>query len=155
MGIVNIKVRMDTFSQMNLAQMTADAVSRALSSAADTIKQYARDITPVSSGWKDTARYGPHGALRESIIVSPTTKTVSIIWNTPYAEYADAGAAPHAIAGNPNLHFFWRNAGTWMRTASVNHPGYTGYRFSDHMRIVAPQFVREAIERELQGMIIP
>ena len=154
MGIVNIKVRMDTFSQMNLAQMTADAVTRALASAANNIKQYAREITPVSRMWKDP-KYGPAGALRDSIIVSPTTKTISIIWNTPYAEYADIGASPHIISGNPNLHFFWWKAMKWMRTGSVRHPGYTGYRFSDHMRIVAPQFVREAIERELQGMNIP
>ena len=106
----------------------------------------------MSTGWKDTAKYGPHGALRDSIIVSPTLKTVTIIWNTPYAQWADEGAPPHVIKGNPNLHFYWRNAGRWMRTGSVNHPGYTGHRFSDHMRIVAPQFVREAIINELQGV---
>jgi hypothetical protein len=148
---VQIKVRMDDFSKLNLAQMTSDAVSRALSRAASQIEKYARDITPVSRMWKHP-KYGPSGTLRDSIIVSPSLKTITIMWTAPYASIVDEGARPHQIAGNPNLHFFWWKAGKWLRTAGVNHPGYQGYRFSDHMRIVAPQFVREAIIQELQGI---
>ena len=155
MADVSIKVRMDEFSQLNLAQMSADAVSRALSRASENIKRYAREITPVSVGWKDTARYGPRGALRDSIIVSPSLKTITIMWTAPYAKWADEGAAPHIIAGNPLLHFYWWRAGRWLRTPAVRHPGYTGARFSDHMRTVAPQFVREAIVQELQGLNVP
>ena len=154
MADVVIKVRMDDLSQMNLAQMTESAVSRALSRASANIEKYARDITPVSTGWK-APRYGPSGRLRDSIIVSPSLKTITIMWTAPYASIADEGASPHIIYGNPNLHFFWRNAGAWMRTGTVQHPGYIGHRFSDQMRIVAPQFVREAIIQELQGMSIP
>ena len=149
MADVQIKVRMDQFSQLNLAQMTEEAVSRALARASTNIEKYARDITPVSSGWK-APRYGPSGRLRDSIVVSPSLKTITILWTAPYAQWADEGAPPHIIFGNPNLHFFWRRAGVWMRTGSVQHPGYTGTRFSDQMRIVAPQFVREAIIEELQ-----
>jgi hypothetical protein len=155
MGIVNIKVRMDPQSVATLAQMTEGAVSRALSRAASRIERYAKEITPVSTGWKDTARYGPSGTLRDSIVVSPSLKTITILWTAPYAKWADEGAPPHTITGNPNLHFFWRNAAKWLRTPSVRHPGYTGHRFSDHMRIVAPQFVQEAIIEELQGLNIP
>ena len=149
MADVQIKVRMDEFSQMNLAQMTEDAVSRALSRASTNIEKYARDITPVSSGWK-APRYGPSGRLRDSIVVSPSLKTITILWTAPYAQWADEGAPPHIIFGNPNLHFFWARASKWMRTGAVQHPGYTGSRFSDQMRIVAPQFVRESIINELQ-----
>ena len=152
MADVQIKVRMDDFSQANLAQMTESAVSRALSVASTKIEKYARDITPVSVGWKDVTRYGPSGTLRDSIIVSPSLKTITILWTAPYAKWADEGAPPHIIFGNPNLHFFWANAAKWMRTGAVQHPGYTGHRFSDHMRIVAPQFVRDAIIEELRGI---
>lgn len=48
MADVQIKVRMDDFSKINLAQMTDDAVSRALSRAQANIEKYAREITPVS-----------------------------------------------------------------------------------------------------------
>lgn len=151
MADIVIKVRMDTFSKDALQAMTASAVSRALSTAASNIERYAKDITPVSSGWK-SPRYGPIGALRDSIIVSPSLKTITILWTAPYAKWADEGAAPHIIHGNPNLHFFWQRAGVWMRRGTVQHPGYTGHRFSDQMRIVAPQFMREAIIQELQGI---
>ena len=149
MADVQIKVRMDEFSQLNLAQMTEEAVSRALARASTNIEKYARDITPVSSGWK-APRYGPSGTLRDSIVVSPSLKTITILWTAPYAKWADEGAPAHIIFGNPNLHFFWTRAGVWMRTGSVQHPGYQGHRFSDQMRIVSPQFVREAIIEELQ-----
>ena len=149
MADVQIKVRMDEFSQLNLAAMTDAAVSRALSVASTNIEKYAREITPVSRIWK-SPKYGPRGALRDSIIVSPSLKTITILWTAPYAQWADEGAVPHMIIGNPNLHFFWWRQGRWLRTPAVNHPGYTGYRFSDEMRIVAPQFVREAIINELQ-----
>ena len=148
MADVQIKVRMDDFSQINLAQMTEAAVSRALAVASANIEKYAKEITPVSRMWKHP-KYGPSGALRDSIIVSPSLKTITILWTAPYAKWADEGAPPHLIAGNPNLHFFWWKAFKWMRTPTVRHPGYQGYRFSDQMRIVAPQFVREAIIDEL------
>ena len=151
MADVQIKVRMDTLSQIDLAGMTEASAARALSNAEANITKYARDITPVSTGYK-APRYGPSGTLRDSVIVSPSLKTITIMWTAPYAKWADEGARSHIIFGNPNLHFFWRNAGKWMRTGTVQHPGYTGHRFSDHMRIVAPQFVREAIIQELRGI---
>ena len=154
MADVQIKVRMDDFSQINLAAMTEDAVSRALARASANIEKYAKDITPVSRMWKHP-KYGPSGALRDSIIVSPSLKTITILWTAPYAKWADEGAAPHMIIGNPNLHFFWWREGRWTRPVAVNHPGYQGYRFSDHMRIVSPQFVRESIIEELQRLSIP
>ena len=154
MADVQIKVRMDDFSQINLAQMTEAAVSRALAVASANIEKYAKDITPVSRMWKH-AKYGPKGALRDSIIVSPSLKTITILWTAPYASIVDEGARPHMIIGNPLLHFFWWKEGRWTRPIAVNHPGYQGYRFSDQMRIVAPQFVREAIIDELQRMNIP
>ena len=149
MADVQIKVRMDDFSKQNIAQMTEAAVSNALSRASTNIKNYAKSITPVSRMWKHP-KYGPRGALRDSIVVSPSLKTITILWTAPYAEWADEGAAPHMITGNPNLDFFWWRAFKWMRVGQVRHPGYTGYRFSDEMRIVAPQLVREAIIDELQ-----
>jgi len=152
MADVQIKVRMDDFSQINLAQMTEEAVARALARASTNIEKYAKDITPVSRMWKHP-KYGPSGALRDSIIVSPSLKTITILWTAPYASIVDEGARPHMIIGNPNLHFFWWRQGKWLRTMGVNHPGYTGYRFSDQMRIVAPQFVREAIIEELQRIV--
>ena len=150
MADVVIHVRMDELSKLELAGMTEDAVSRALSKAQKSITKYAKDITPVSRMWKDTAKYGPSGSLRDSIIVSPSLKTITIMWSAPYAKWADEGAAPHIISGNPDLHFFWWKAFKWMRTGTVRHPGYMGHRFSDQMRIVAPQLVREAIIDELQ-----
>lgn len=151
MADVQIKVRMDDFSQLNLAGMTSDAVSRALSRAQANIEKYAREITPVSRLQKSKLA-PPAGTLRDSIIVSPSLKTITILWTAPYAKWVDEGAPPHTILGNPNLHFFWWKAGKYIRTRGVNHPGFQGYRFSDHMRIVAPQFVREAIIQELQGL---
>ena len=154
MADVQIKVRMDDFSQLNLKAMSADAVSRALSRAGRNIEEYAKSITPVSRMFKSIKAL-PSGTLRDSIVVSPSLKTITIMWTAPYAKYADEGTPPHMIIGNPNLHFYWWRAGKWIRTIAVNHPGYEGHRFSDHMRIVAPQFVREAIIQELQGMNIP
>ena len=151
MADVQIKVRMDDFSKLNLAAMTDAAVSRALARASKNIKEYARDITPISRLQKSRLA-PPRGTLRDSIIVSPSLKTITIMWTAPYAKWADEGAAAHLITGNPNLHFFWWKAMKWLKTPVVRHPGYEGYRFSDHMRIVAPQFVREAIIQELQGL---
>jgi len=157
MADVTIRVKIDPQSRIDLASMTGAAVSRAISAAERDIKAYWRDIAPVSTpakGWKDISRYGPRGRLRRDFIVSTTLKSIHMIWPTPYAKWADEGADPHIIFGNPFLRFFWRNRGLWMRTDHVQHPGYTGHRFSDHMRIVAPQFLRQRIIEEL-GRIAP
>lgn len=151
MADVVIRVRIDELSQIDLAGMTGDAVARAISAAERDINEYWKSIAPVSTaakGWKDTFRYGPRGRLRSEFIVSTTLKSIHMVWPTPYARIADEGAVAHRIMGNPLLHFKSR-FGTWHRTPEVAHPGYTGHRFSDQMRIVAPQFLRQRIIEEL------
>ena len=156
MADVTIRVKIDPQSRIDLASMTGAAVSRAISAAERDIKEYWKGIAPVSTpakGWKDIFRYGPRGRLKSEFIISTTLKSIHMIWPTPYAKWADEGATAHKITGNPLLHFKSR-FGTWHRTPSVNHPGYTGHRFSDQMRIVAPQFLRQRIIEEL-GRIAP
>ena len=151
MADVVIRVSIDDLSRIDLAAMTGDAVSRAISAAERDINEYWKSIAPVSTaakGWKDTFRYGPRGRLRSEFIVSTTLKSIHMVWPTPYAQEADEGAVPHTITGNPLLHFRSR-FGTWHRTPKVQHPGYTGHRFTDQMRIVAPQFLRQRIIEEL------
>ena len=154
--VINVRVG-DALDEGKLLGLTQQAIDRALTRAVARILAYGRSITPVSTpakGWKDTFRYGPRGTLRQSFDVGKTAKMIVMKWDAPYASIADEGAVPHTITGNPLLHFKSR-FGTWHLTPSVNHPGYAGHRFSDQMRIVAPQFVREAIIEELQGMNIP
>ena len=154
MADVTIRVRLDQDIKDQLAAMLPAAFARAVSRAETAIKQYWLSIAPVSTpakGWKDTLRYGPRGRLRSEFIISTTPLSIHMIWPTPYAKIADEGAVPHTITGNPLLHFKSR-FGTWHRTPRVIHPGYTGHRFSDEMRIVAPQFLREAIIDELRGI---
>ena len=62
---VIIRISMDTASKADLVGMTSDAVSRALSRAASRIEAYAKSIVPVRTG-----------RLRDSVIVSPTLKTI-------------------------------------------------------------------------------
>jgi hypothetical protein len=153
MADVTIRASIDELSRMDLKAMSASAVARAISAAERDINEYWKSIAPVSSpnrGWKDVARYGPRGRLRDEFIVSTTMKSIHMIWPTPYAEYADEGTPPHIIFGNPYLRFFWLRGGGWVNTPQIQHPGYTGHRFSDHMRIVAPQFLRQRIIEELQ-----
>ena len=156
MADVTIRVSIDELSRLDLQAMTGAAVSRAISAAEGDIREYWKSIAPVSTpakGWKDTFRYGPRGRLRHEFIVSTTLKSIHMIWPTPYARIADEGAVPHTITGNPLLTFRSR-FGTWHRTPKVAHPGYTGHRFTDQMRIVAPQFLRQRIIEEL-GRIAP
>ena len=154
MADVIVEAKIDSLSRIDLAGMTREAIARAMARATVNIDRYAKDITPVSVGWKHP-KYGPRGALRESFKVHISGKVIHMIWDAPYAKWADEGATPHLIAGNPLLHFYWWRGGRWVKTEQVRHPGYIGARFSDQMRIVAPQFVREAIIEELQRMNIP
>ncbi len=153
MADVVIRVSIDELSRLDLAAMTGEAVSRAISAAERDINEYWKSIAPVGTGWKHT-KYGPAGRLKDEFIVSTTLKSIHMLWPTPYAEWADEGAAPHRIFGNPLLRFFWANRGIWMKIGAVEHPGYTGHRFTDQMRIVAPQFLRERIIEEI-GRIAP
>lgn len=146
MADVIIRVRMDELSKEDLARMTGEAVSRALSKAAADITRYAKDIVPVRTG-----------RLRDSIKVSPTLKTIHMIWDPidpesgyHYAKVVDEGRAGGRIIrpkGDYPLHFFYQ--GQEIFTHKVKQGPMTGARFSDHMRIVSPQFVREAIIAEL------
>ena len=152
MADVMIRIRMDQLSQVDLAGMSSAAVARALSSAAARITAYAKSIVPVRTG-----------RLRDNVIVSPTLKTIQMIWNPidplnayHYAKVVDEGrpgGIPIFAKPGSAMHFFWR--GMEMFAKKVIQGPMTGARFSDHMRIVAPQFVREAIIEELQGMNIP
>jgi len=154
MADVEIRVRLDQDTKDKLKAMLPEAFARAIGKAEARIKAYWRDIAPVGQGWKH-AKYGPSGRLRDEFMVTTTPNTIQMFWTAPYAKIVDEGATPHVIKGNPLLRFFWASRGLWMSTHSVDHPGYAGKRFSDHMRIVAPQFLREAIIEELQGLRIP
>ncbi len=146
MADVIIRISMDQLSKEDLASMTAGAVSRALSRAAADITRYAKDIVPVRTG-----------RLRDSVKVSPTLRTIHMIWDPVdpeggyhYAKVVDEGRAGGRIIrskGDYPMHFFYQ--GQEIYTHKVTQGPMTGARFSDHMRIVAPQFVREAIIAEL------
>lgn len=150
MADVIIRITMDEASKMDLARMTDEAVSRSLSKAAANITKYAKDIVPVRTG-----------RLRDSIIVSPTLKSVHMIWNPAdpdsgyhYAKVVDEGRAGGTIItpkGDYPLHFVY--FGKDVYTYRVTQGPMTGARFSDHMRIVVPQFVREAIIAELARIV--
>ena len=149
MADVIIRVSMDKLSKIDLASMTADAVSRALSKAAADITRYAKDIVPVRTG-----------RLRDSIIVSPTLKSIHMIWNPVdpenayhYAKVVDEGSPGGTIIrskGGYPMHFSYM--GKEVYTHKITQGAMTPARFSDHMRQVAPEFVREAIIAEL-GMV--
>ena len=149
MADVIIRIPMDELSKIDLARMTGQAVSRALSRAAAEITRYAKDIVPVRTG-----------RLRDSVIVSPSLKSIHMIWNPidpenayHYAKVVDEGRTGGRIIrskGEYPMHFFYK--GQEIYTHKVTQGPMTGARFSDHMRIVAPQFVREAIIAEL-GLI--
>ena len=155
MADVMIQVRLDSDTRNKILGMFPAALNRAMDIAKRKIDDYARSITPVSTGWKH-AKYGPSGALRDSFdsfISRGPTATIHMKWTTPYAKTADEGASPHVIfAKTPRGLIFKNRAGLWVRTMSVDHPGYAGRHFSEEMRIVGPQFVRESIINELQGL---
>ena len=165
MADVMIRIRMDQLSQVDLAGMSSAAVARALSSAAARITAYAKSIVPVRTG-----------RLRDSVIVSPTLKTIQMIWNPidplnayHYAKVVDEGRpGGKIITPKGNYPLKWPGAIQYLgggrmaptrdgfiRAWSVTQGPMDPKRFSDHMRIVAPQFVREAIIEELQGVTIP
>ena len=145
MADVIIKARMDPASIAALQAMTAAAVSRALATAARRITTYAKDITPVRTG-----------ALRDSFIASPTLRTITMIWRAAYAKMIDEGRqyGAYIIRAKAGgwLRFFWKKMGIPMKIKEVKAGYVRPARFSDHMRIVAPQFVREAIIEELARM---
>ena len=153
MADVMIRIRMDQLSQVDLAGMSSAAVARALSSAAARITAYAKSIVPVRTG-----------RLRDSVIVSPTLKTIQMIWNPidplnqyHYAKVVDEGRAGGiriTPRGDGPLRWFPPMGGV-AYAWSVTQGPMTGARFSDHMRIVAPQFVREAIIEEIGQLSIP
>jgi hypothetical protein len=87
--------------------------------------------------------------------------TVSMEWDPVdpisgfhYAKVVDVGrpgGVPIVAKPGGLLHFFWeRMGGVEVFTEKVTQGPMTPARYSDHMRIVAPQFVREAIIDELQ-----
>lgn len=146
---VIIRVRLDEDLQAWLEDMVPRAVSNALSRAARDITAYAKDIVPVRTG-----------RLRDSVKVVATDKAVHILWDPVdpesgyhYAKVVDIGRAGGRIItprGNYPLHF--KVAGQDIYTWRVTQGPMTGAQYSEHMRIVAPQFVREAIINEFQGM---
>ena len=151
MADVIIRVSMDKLSKIDLARMTTDAVSRALNRAASRIREYAKTIVPVRTG-----------RLRDSVVVSPTLKSILIGWDPVdpvnayhYAKVVDEGRAGGTIIrakGAYPMHFWYK--GKEVFTYKVTQGAMDAERFSDHMRIVAPEFVRESIIQEL-GAISP
>ena len=160
---VVIRIGIGALSKADLKSMTAGAVSRALSNAAARITAYAKSIVPVRTG-----------RLRDSVKVSPTLKSVHILWNpvSPegkhYAKVVDEGRPGGAII-RPKGHYPLKWPGAiqylgggrmaptrdgFIRAWSVTQGAMTPARFTDHMRIVVPQFVREAIIQEI-GSIRP
>jgi hypothetical protein len=153
MADVTIRVPLDEFTKQDLARMTADAVSRALARAAERITEYAKSIVPRRTG-----------RLAESVKVSPTLKSVFMVWDPVdpvnqyhYAKVVDVGR-PGGVVIEPKdpegwLHFFWEKmGGVEVFAKRVIQGPMTPARFTDHMRLVAPQFVREAIMEEFQGL---
>jgi len=151
MADVIIRVSMDKLSKIDLASMTTDAVNRALNRAAEEIRKYAKTIVPVRTG-----------RLRDSVVVSPTMKSILIGWDPVdpvnayhYAKVVDEGRPGGKIiraTGDYPMHFFYK--GKEVYTYKVTQGPMDPARFSDHMRQVAPEFVREAIIAEL-GMVTP
>ena len=153
MADVILEAKIDEAARGLLQTMIKEAVVRALARATADIKKYARDITPVDTG-----------RLRDSFKVFVSGKVIHMLWSTEYAKIADEGATPHTITPRGDYPLKFPGTSQWtaqgavpsrdgfVRAWKVNHPGYSGHRFSDHMRIVAPQFVREAIIRELQAV---
>lgn len=164
MADVVIRRRMDSESLALLSTMLPAAVSRALRNAVSRIDAYGKSITPVRTG-----------RLRDSFksqILSPTL--ITMIWHatdpmtgTKYASIADEGAKRHMITPRGSYPLKWPNRSGFqqktkrgyvpsrdgfIRAWRVDHPGYFGNFFSEQMRIVAPQIVREEIVRELQGL---
>lgn len=139
---VIVEAKIDEATRGLIQNMLNKAVAQALMRAQSEILKYARDITPVDTG-----------RLRDSFKVFVSGKVIHMLWSTEYARIADEGAEPHVIHARAGgwLKFWWKKMGIPMRIKTVQHPGYTGHFFSDQMRIVAPQFVREAIIREMQA----
>ena len=153
MADVVIRIGMDALSKVDLAGMQDAAVERALSKAAARITAYAKSIVPVRTG-----------RLRDSVIVSPTLKTIQMIWNPidPYNQYHYAKVVDEGRPGGITIRPRGKSPLRWFPLMggvayawSVTQGPMTGARFSDHMRIVAPQFVREAIIEEIGMISVP
>ena len=152
MADVTIRIPLDEFTKQDLSRLTSEAVSRALSRAAEKITEYAKEIVPRRTG-----------RLAESVKVSPTLKSVFMVWDPVdpinqyhYAKVVDIGRPGGVkIRAKPGkmLHFFWEKmGGVEVFAKEVTQGPMTPARFSDHMRLVAPQFVREAIIEEFMGL---
>jgi hypothetical protein len=90
MADVTVVRKIDDESIDILPQLTQVAIDRAFARARGRIEAYAKDITPVSAGYKHPS-LGPHGRLRDSIQVGTTPMFIAIKWSAPYAEVADEG----------------------------------------------------------------
>ena len=152
MADVTIRIPLDEFTKQDLSRLTSEAVSRALSRATEKITAYAKSIVPRRTG-----------RLAESVKVSPTLKSVFMVWDPVdpinqyhYAKVVDVGRPGGVkIQAKPGkmLHFFWEKmGGVEVFAKEVTQGPMTPARFSDHMRLVAPQFVREAIIEEFMGL---
>jgi hypothetical protein len=155
MADVVIRITLDKDTKDWLDDMIPAAVSNALSRAAAAITKYAKEIVPRRTG-----------RLAESVKVATTDRSIHMLWDAVdpisgyhYAKVVDVGRGGGefptrtVIAQNPwPFHFFDQRTGEEVYTWKYQQGGFSGARFTDHMRIVAPQFVREAIIQELQGM---
>jgi hypothetical protein len=150
MADVLIRARLDEDIREMIANALPGVIFRALEKAKDKIIAYSLEIMP----WRT-------GRLAKSIYVTVSENTVSMEWDPVdpvsgfhYAKVVDIGRPGGTIIeplGDYPLHFFWeRMGGIEMYRWSVKQGPMTPARYSDHMRIVAPQFVREAIIDELQ-----
>jgi hypothetical protein len=154
MADVVIQTRLEEDVRAMLLGLIPSARARALERARDNIMTYAREITPRRTG-----------RLAESFdvfISQGPTATVHMKWDAidpmsqfHYAKVVDVGR-PGGVLITPKdpegwLHFFWeRMGGIEVFAKQVTQGAMTPTRYSDHMRQVAAQFVREALIEELQ-----
>jgi hypothetical protein len=154
MADVVIQARLEEDVRAMLLGMIPAARARALERARASIEAYAREITPRRTG-----------RLADSFgvfISQGPTATVHMKWDAVdpmsqfhYAQVVDVGR-PGGVLIRPKdpkgwLHFFWeRMGGIEVFAKQVTQGPMTPTRYSDHMRQVATQFVREALIQELQ-----
>jgi hypothetical protein len=154
MADVVIQARLEEDVRAMLRTMLPSAVARAMERAKDEITSYAWDITP-----KRTMRLA--NSFRVAITLGPTA-TIHMKWDAVdpvnqfhYAQVVDEGRPRGALIRPKDpegwLHFFWeRMGGIEVFAKQVTQGPMSPTRYSDHMRQVATQFVREALIEELQ-----
>lgn len=61
-------------------------------------------------------------------ISTPGGAMARMVWPVKYASFVENGTSPHAIFGNPLLHFIWKGVTVTFR--AVHHPGTKPYPFA-------------------------